>query len=144
MRALAIISMLLTCVACGSHADIEIKNVWARATPPGSTMGGAYAVIESSREDELISVSTPAAQRAEMHATTEESGTMRMRPVERVALAPNAPVKFEAGGLHLMLIGLHGPLVAGTRFPLTFEFRSAAPITVEAIVVAPGDEPKSH
>jgi copper(I)-binding protein len=39
-----------------------------------------------------------------------------------------------------MLLELHEPLVAGRKVPVTFSFKSAAPVTVQADVVAPGDE----
>lgn len=144
MRALALLAIVLTSAGCSARDGIEIENAWARATPPGSTVGSAYAVIHATRDDTLESVSSPAAGRVEMHATTEEAGTMRMRPVEQVSIIANEPVKFAPGGLHLMLIDLREPLAAGATFSLTFKFRSTGPLTVDATVVAPGEEPATH
>jgi len=143
MRALVVIALLAT-VACSSRAAVEIENAWARATPPGSTVASVYAQVQARSADEILSVSTPAAARVEMHATAEDGGMMRMRPVATVALPAGELVKFEAGGLHLMLIGLRAPLVAGSSVPITFNFRSAAPITIAADVVAPGDDHPAH
>lgn len=135
----------LTAIAgCGSGAAVEIDSVWARATPPGSTVGSVYARVSATSADEIVGVDTPAAERVEIHATTEHAGTMQMRPVTTVALPANEVVEFKAGGLHLMLIGLRAPLAAGSAFPITFNFRSAAPITMQAKVIAPGDDHTGH
>jgi copper(I)-binding protein len=69
---------------------------------------------------------------------------MQMRPVTAVMLPANEVVEFKGGGLHLMLIGLQAPLAAGSSFPITFNFRSAEPITIQVDVVAPGDERAAH
>lgn len=143
MRSFAF-AALLALAGCGSRTAIEIENAWARATPPGSTVAAAYAHVTAARADEILSVATPAADRVEMHASAEEAGVTQMRPVATVVLPANEAVKFEAGGLHLMMIGLRAPLVAGSSFPLTFTFRSAAPVTIRADVVAPGDERAAH
>lgn len=139
MRSLIVCVALLT-TACNSRVSVEIENAWARATPPGSTVASVYAQVEAQQTDEIVAISTPAAERVEIHATSEAAGVMKMRPVSSVPLPANEPVKFEAGGLHLMLIGLRKPLVAGSSIPLTFAFRSAAPLTIEADVVAPADD----
>jgi copper(I)-binding protein len=143
MRALiACIALLVS--ACSPRSAITIENAWARATPPGSTVASVYARVESKQADEIVAVATPVAERVEMHVTSEANGTMRMRPVQSVALQPDEPVSFQAGGLHMMLIGLHEPLAAGTSLPLTFTFRTAAPMTVSVKVIAPGDAPPAH
>ncbi len=145
MRAAAFVMAAWVALAgCAERAPIDIEHAWARATPPGSTVAAVYAQVKANTADEIVAVTTPAAERVEMHASTEEAGTMQMRPVASVALPAREAVEFKAGGLHLMLLGLRAPLVAGSSFPLTFEFRSAAPITVPVSVLAPGDDPAAH
>jgi periplasmic copper chaperone A len=129
--------------ACSARG-IEIENVWARATPPGSTAAAVYADVRAGEADEIVAVTSPLAERVEIHRSSETGGTMQMRPVASVALSRNDTVRFETGGLHLMLIGLREPLSAGSSIPLTFSFRSASPITVNAQIVAPGDDPHAH
>jgi copper(I)-binding protein len=57
-----------------------------------------------------------------------------MRPVESIECPPGVTVKIEPGGLHVMLLGLTHPLVAGTKFPLTLRFRDAGSMTVQVVV----------
>jgi copper(I)-binding protein len=75
------------------------------------------------RELAVVSVQSPAARSVEIHQTREEAGIMRMRRVERLAIPSRGSVVLEPGGLHLMLIDLVTPLVAGAtvRFTLTLD-----------------------
>jgi periplasmic copper chaperone A len=130
-------------VACAPSSDVAIENAWARATPPGTTIAVVYAEVIARGDDEIVSVTTPSAKHVEMHSSTQDNGLMKMRPVATVRLHANERLRFEAGGLHLMLIGLQSPLEANTPIALTFKFRSASPVTITAKVVAPGDEPRS-
>lgn len=143
MRSCFVLAAVLMTVAC-SPRGIEIEHAWARATPSGSTVAAVYAQVKARQADEIVAVTTPVAERVEMHFSNERDGIMTMRPVGSVALPAGELVKFEAGGLHLMLIGLREPLIVDRAVPLTFEFRSAAPVTVEASVVAPGDDHYAH
>ena len=134
---------LLALVAIVSQAatPITVAKAWARATPPGATVGVVYAQLTAARADEVVSVATPVAERVEIHVSTQTDGVAKMRPVDRVKLAAGVPMHFEPGGYHLMLIGLREPLVAGRSFAVTFTFRDAGSLTTRAQIVAPGHRP---
>jgi copper(I)-binding protein len=48
-----------------------------------------------------------------------------MRAVPELEVPAGATIRFEPGGLHVMLIGLREPLVAGQLFTLQLEFEHA-------------------
>jgi copper(I)-binding protein len=137
-------ALVLSCFAYAAGSGVRVNGVWSRATPPGSTVGVVYARITAAQADALLSITTPAADRVEIHLSSNEGGIMKMRPATSVTLPAGKPVQLEPGGLHVMLIGLHAPLQAGTSFALTLRFRSAAPLTVFAQVIAPGDAEPAH
>ena len=87
--------------------------------------------------DALIAASTPAAARVEIHHTTLVDGMARMRPLAEIPIPAGATVKIEPGGMHLMLVDLGAPLVAGKPVPLTLVFRVAGRVTVDLAVEAP-------
>ena len=121
-------------------ATVSVSNAWSRATPPATTVGVVYAELVATAADALIAIDAgDVAERAELHVSSNEGGTMKMRPMTSVTLAASQPVRFQPGGMHIMLIGLRKPLVAGTAVPLTFKFRSAASLRVEAKVIGPGE-----
>jgi copper(I)-binding protein len=73
-----------------------------------------------------------------MHTMTMDGDIMRMRQVTAIEVPPNARVEMRPGeGLHIMLIGLKGPLTAGERFPLALAFERAGSIEVTVAVEKP-------
>jgi len=123
--------------------DLTIGHPSASPTAPGQPNGAAYLTIETvgTAPDRLVGLSTPAAAAAEIHTMSDEGGVMTMRRLDAVEVAPGAPVHFQPGGLHIMLIGLSGPLEAGKMVPLTLTFEKAGDITVELAVEKPADAP---
>ncbi len=117
---------------------LQIDQLWSRATPPGMTMGVGYFSITNrgKRADQLIGAASPRARAVELHQTIEEGGVSRMRPAKVVEISPGQTVTAKPGGLHLMLIGLKGPLVAGEVVPVTLEFRHAGKVPVALKVLA--------
>ena len=128
----ALVAALALGAAAGAEPVPTLESGWARPTVAGATVGAGYLVIRSGGgADTLEGASSPRAERVEMHETRVEDGVARMRAVARLPLAPGASLSFQPGALHLMLVGLHGALVAGERVPLTLRFaRAGAPETV--------------
>ena len=69
-----------------------------------------------------------------------DGDVMRMREVGTIDVPAGGTVELQPGGLHLMLMGLKKPLVAGQAFPLTLRFEKAGAVEVQMKVVAPGTE----
>lgn len=109
---------------------ITIEHAWARPTPTTATTEAVYLTIvnKGSADDALTSVSTPAAEKTEMHATSNENGIMKMTPVSEEPVKAGGSLAFKPGGLHIMLTGLAHPLKAGDSFPLTLIFAKAGKI----------------
>ena len=120
--------------------EIRIATPWARATAGMATAGAAYMTLNNTgaTADRLIEASSPVAAKTEVHTHIIEGDIMRMRPVDGVELPPGGSVDFQPGGLHVMLIGLTGPLQEGESFPLTLNFAKAGAATVEVEVLQPG------
>ena len=125
--------------------EVSVTQAWARATPPGSIVAAVYLTIDNGGRpaDRLISVSTPAADRAEVHTIVHEGDVVRMRRTEPLDIGAGERLVFEPGGRHLMLMGLKAPLVEGRRVSVTLDFEKAGRIAVEADVLA-GDTTDPH
>jgi copper(I)-binding protein len=113
-----------TLIACAASlpawaANISVTDVWARATMPGQQVSGAYMQIHSDADARLVSVSSPAAPRVEVHEMKIDGGVMRMREVKAIELPKGKTVSLQPGGLHIMLINLPKPITAGDMIPLT-------------------------
>lgn len=139
--ALAAALTLAAGVAASQTPALAITGAWSRATPPGTTVGAAYLVIDNrgKRSDRLLSVSSPRAARVEVHATVHDGDTMRMKRVDPLHVGAGERLELQPGGMHLMLMGLDAPLREGEQVPLTLRFEVAGEVRVQARVYAPGD-----
>lgn len=139
---LMLVTTLQAQAADAPARNIEVVNPWARATPPVAKMGAAYLEIRVLAADTLLSASSPAAERIEIHATVENNGVLQMRPLTSLSIAPGKPAQLAPGGTHIMLVGLRAPLATGTSFPLTLKFQNAGEVTVQVSVLK--DAPAAH
>lgn len=119
---------------------IEIKDAWARATPPKAQAGGAFLTIINTGDttDNLLEVSAPVAKTVEVHTHIAQGEVMRMVAVGSVEVAPHKTVAMAPGGLHVMMIGLAEPLKDGSSFPLELTFAQAGKVTVTVDVKPAG------
>jgi periplasmic copper chaperone A len=116
--------------------DITIAHPWARATPGGVNVGGAYLEIKAApgKGDRLIAARSPVAGTVEIHSHAIENGIARMRRIEAIAVKGGSSVVLKPGGYHVMLIDLKRPLKEGDAFKMTLSVERAGDIEVEATV----------
>ncbi len=140
MKAFLLIPVFLLALALPAFAQemgpIHIADAKARPTPPNAATGVVYLIVmnHGAADDTLTGVSTPVADKAEMHRSVDEKGVMRMDAVPDLTVKANDGVTFGPGGLHIMLTGLKQPLKLGDSFPLTLNFAKAGPVTVTVSV----------
>ncbi|MBS7789532.1 copper chaperone PCu(A)C [Roseococcus sp. SDR] len=124
---------------------LRIVNPWTRAAGQGM-QGGGFLVIRNTgaTPDRLVSASSPAAGRMELHTHVRDGDVMRMRPVNDIPVPANGEVTLQPGGLHLMLIGLTQALNAGQTIPVTLRFERAGEVTIQLAVQAAGARQPAH
>jgi len=107
--------------------SLFVGHPFARASAGPAKVGAAYLTIrnDGGEPDQLIAVSTSRAEQVQMHTMDMANGVMVMRELPHgLTVKPGDTVKLEPGGIHLMLMGLKGPLKEGEKFPLTLTLRS--------------------
>ena len=124
--------------ALAQSNQLEVSNAWARATPGKAENGAAYVTILSPTPDRLLSASSPAAKKAELHTMEMAGMVMKMRPLAGLDIPAGQPVALKPGGEHIMLIGLQQPLREGQSFTLTLNFEKAGARTVSVAVEKAG------
>ena len=133
LRAFALFLLMFVSV---SHAQsIVIDKAVARATVGKMANGAAFLQIANKGADDvLLSGSSPAASKVEIHTMRMDGNVMKMRALDQLELKAGQKLEMKPGsGVHIMLIGLKKPLAAGDKFPLTLNFRKAGKVdaTVE-------------
>lgn len=138
-------AVLLLCFSLPAVAQeyragpLTIERPWSRATPPAARVGAGYLVITNggAAADRLLSASSPAAGRVEVHEMRMDGGVMRMRELAQgLAIPPGATVELKPGGYHLMLMELPAPLAAGSSVPMSLVFERAGRVDVELKIEA--------
>lgn len=130
--------LLLTAllVATPALADVSVTAPWARASIIAARPGAAYLTLKTTQPDRLVSVTTPVAERATIHAVEAgEGGVTRMRALDSLDLQADVPMILQPGDMHIMLMELTGKLVEGQSFPLTLTFETAGEVVVDVPVL---------
>ncbi len=125
-----IAAIVLGLAACGQGgASLQISDDQYRA-PLGSTgIGVAYLSITSSSADRIVGVSSPQADRVEMHASVTSGDQVSMKQLHEVELPAGKIVQFAPNGMHLMIFGPK-PVAEGATFPIQIELESGRTETV--------------
>jgi len=129
-----LIAAALTAFVSSSPAaahDITVGQAWSRATPKGAKVAGGYLTIENRgiQPDRLLSASSGAAAKVEIHQMSLQDGIMTMRPLDDgLAIPPDATVTLAPGGDHIMFIGLIAPFEEGQRVPVLLNFERAGKV----------------
>ena len=113
---------------------IRIDHPVIRVASPVSKTGAGYLAITNTGKtpDRLLSVTTSAANRSDLHGTIARGAIMQMRAqAGGVPVPAGGTVTFAPGGLHIMFIGLQRPLPKGTRIKARLTFAKAGSVDVE-------------
>ena len=101
-------------LACSASAGVVaaaectpvIEKPWVRAAPPGASTLAGYLVLRNPCEAavEVSGVESRDFGMPMIHRTEVVDGVSRMRPAGKLVVPPGGELRFEPGGLHLMLM----------------------------------------
>ena len=123
-----------------TNKGVTVAHPWTRATPGGATVGAAFLEIKTDKgtTDKLISASSPAAGRVEIHTHIMDGDVMKMRRVEAIDLKDGESHILKPMGDHIMLFDLKQPLKEGELVKLELTFEKADTIALDATVEPAG------
>lgn len=124
------VATLLGSLPAHAH-DIVVSQAWSRATPKGAKVAGGYLTIENhgAEADRLVSASSVAAAKVEIHQMSIDDGIMTMRPLDNgLAIPPDTTVTLAPGENHVMFVDIAAPFEEGQRVPVELKFERAGMI----------------
>lgn len=117
--ALALLSASIT-----QAAGVDIQHPYARATPPNAPTSAIFMTVanQTDTEKRIISASTPAAGKVELHTHVKEGDVMKMRQIDFISLPARSKTDLKPGGLHIMLFDLQQEFNPGEQIQVTINF----------------------
>jgi copper(I)-binding protein len=122
-----------------------VEGAWVRATTGAKdpSMTGAFMTIRNtgSGDARLVRASSTVADEVQLHVMKTDGGTAHMHRVRTGFRVPaHGRAVLQPGGMHVMLMGLARPLVAGDEVTLVLTFGGGVTRTVVAPVKAFAEE----
>ena len=138
LRAGAGVALALLALAAPTRSEesLRLSGAWVRALPPTQSSTAAYLVASNSGPEALVieGVSASLAGRAEIHASREVDGLLRMERLAAATIAPGESLVFAPGGTHIMLMDLARMPAEGESVTLCLQPRGRQPVCTEAPV----------
>jgi periplasmic copper chaperone A len=110
---------LLSVAAASAHAAgrLVVEQAWIRVAPPGAMMLAGYATLrnEGDASVALTTVDSVDFGSVSLHQTVTDNDVERMRPLDRLVIAPGARAEFLPGGKHFMLMRPTRELKSGDK-----------------------------
>ncbi|MBE7357297.1 copper chaperone PCu(A)C [Campylobacter sp. RM12327] len=118
-------------------ADIDVSNVYAKATPPNAKNSGAFMLIKNNTDKDiaLVSATNSLSDVTELHTHIEENGMKKMIQVPKIDIKANSTTELKPGGLHVMFIGIKKPMVVGENVKMTLTFDNGQTVTLDKVPV---------
>lgn len=142
MRQLIVGLMLLW--ASVGHAQVQVKDAWARPAMPGQGATGAFMSLMAPNGARVLGASSPVAGVVEIHEMKMDGNVMKMRPVTVLELPAGRVVEMKPGGYHVMLMELKRPLAVGEKVRIDLRLETpdkrliTLPVDVDVATRAPG------
>ncbi len=119
-----------------SASELVIKHPYARATPPHAPTSAVFMELEnnSNTAKTIISATTPAAGKTELHTHVMEGDVMKMRRIENIKVPAMAKTELKPGGLHIMLFELQQEFKEDRQIEVSLNFANGETQTFTAKV----------
>ena len=120
------------------NGGFSVEGAWARASIGESKVSAVYLTLHNRGEaaDRVVGAVVSRASRTMLHRSFVEDGIMRMRHVPAIEIPGGGTVRFEPGGLHVMLTGLRSPLEEGEEISVTLRLEREGEVVVSVPVRA--------
>ena len=130
------VAMASSSTVSAQEPAVIARDAWVRLPPRLKTDTALYVVLEnhSAEKRKVVSVSTDAAQAAEMHEMRMDRMTMVMTPVSEITIPARGKVTLNPDRLHIMLFGLKSRPAIGDMIRVTLKLDDGNSVPVTAIV----------
>jgi len=122
-RFIVFISLLF--ISASSFAQpLHVTDPWIKNLPPAIPMRAGYMQLMNHDVNTatIVSISSDAFKKVEIHKTINTDGVMSMHPVHNLVLEANGMATLEPGGMHLMFMKPTRELNIGDQVEIILQF----------------------
>ena len=136
IRICTITAILCAVSLSGQAPPIVVRDAWIRVPAPSKTETALYMIIEnhSAEKRALVSASSDAAAKLEMHQMRMEGKVMLMTPIAQIAIPAGGKATLNPNGFHMMVYGLKTRPKVGDSVNVTLKLDDGTMVPVTAIV----------
>lgn len=121
----------------GTGAGMEVLDSWTKAVPElsGMPMTGVFGIVRNTSDQDivLVSGSTDASDRTELHTTVNENGKPVMKAVEKLTIPAGGSLVLQPGGDHIMVMNLAKPIAVGDTVTVTLTTQDGQNVQFKAV-----------
>jgi copper(I)-binding protein len=131
---MAVIILLLSFINLLSP-QIKIENAWMRTANKGMNTALYFEIKNvTSKDYELVDVSSDIAKVVQIHETFKQGENLGMRKIESITIKSMTTFHLAPGGFHVMVIRLKENLKPGDKKEFTLTFKNHGEIKIIAVV----------
>ena len=129
------LSLIVALAGCGEGSGLTVTGAEIRELLPLRDTTAAYFTLTNhgDRPVALIGARSTVARTIEMHQTVTVDDRVSMRRITRVTIEGGETVRFEPGGLHLMVLGIDA---IDATVPILLQFEDDTQTEVDFLKVA--------
>jgi hypothetical protein len=132
----ALLAAIVAPAVSATHSGLSVSGAWVRANAPGGDVAAAYFELRNASRQPatLTAISSDSAAHASVQATVIAKGISSMREMSSVELLAGETVRFQPGGMQVVLSGVQGQLRPGAPLRLTLSFADGTQLRVSATI----------
>lgn len=122
--ALFISLSVVGCAPATNHEGVTIENAWVRSSEYSAAAGGMTGIFGkfTNHTDETVTILGGETEISMMVQTHEVVNGMMQEKKGGIEIKPGETVTLEPGGLHIMIMNIAKPILAGDKIDFTFKF----------------------
>lgn len=126
-RLIALVTFVVISVPAFAQ-PLHVTDAWIKNLPPTVPMRAGYMQLmnHDANAATIVSISSDAFKKVEIHKTMNNDGVMSMHPVKNLVLEANGMATLKPGGMHLMLMKPIRELQIGDEVKIILQFDNDA------------------
>ena len=140
--------LLVLSLTASASETIVVEDAWIPEAPPVAMMHAGYLRVKNNSQQPIVVVGAQSDAYAdvEIHKSVTKDGMSRMFKQDEITVAPGQEIKFERGGLHIMLMHPKHPLKIGdqVKMELITKDQQSVPFTATVKAATLGDDDHSQ